>query len=149
MRNTLGIRLSTATIGIGAIASAAPAAANPALVVPLAAAAAGGLVIGGAASGQYSYEWQGSDRWKGQTQVAPPAGYAEGYPPTAYIYPDYAYPTPDYAYPTAYPTPPYGYPNEAYGYGYGPGYRGTCHVQSQRVPTGAGNAEWQNYMVCD
>ncbi len=118
MRKTL--LLSTATIGLGALACATPAGANPALIVPLAAAAAGGLAIGGAA-GAYDYpyyDYQASYAWNGRTQI-----YA--YPPTAYVYPGEVYAS----------TPPVAV------------YGGVCHIQSQRVPNGS-SAEWRNFTVC-
>ncbi len=133
MRSKLGILLSTASIGLGAIAATTPAAANPAIILPLAAAAAGGLAVGGAiANGPYPYQGEGSDRWMGQTQVAPPAGYsAEAYPPTYYGYPNTVYEPAPYAYNV-----------------YGPAYGGSCHIQIERVPDGS-NAVWRNFTVCD
>ncbi len=139
MRNTLAILLSTATIGLGSIVATTPAAANPALIIPLAAAAAGGLAIGGAVAneGQYPYQWQGSDRWMGETRVAPPGRYpAQAYPPAVYEYPN-----------TAYEPAPYPYAANGPGYG-GPGYAGSCHIQTQRIPNGW-TAEWRNFTVCD
>lgn len=134
MMKWFGILLSTTAIGFAG-AAATPAKADPAVVVPLAAAAAGGVLLGTAATAYpYGYEPQGSERWEGQTQLAPPADYPDFYPSMAYAYPHGGYAPAPYAYPPSV---------------YAPAYGGACHEQSERVPSGGGGTEWRNYTICD
>jgi hypothetical protein len=83
MRTTSGILLSAAAIGLGALAAATPAAADPLILIgPMApVVAASGLTIGVPAAAP--------DKWRGRTEVAPAPEYDLAYPVTAYAAPVY------------------------------------------------------------
>jgi hypothetical protein len=121
MRKALIALLSTTAIGVGVIAGAAPAAANPALLLPWAiAAASGGLTVGVAAS---------TASQPSQTTAVTPAptpgrgpvnpAYGADYPPVVYTSPD------EYL-----GAPP---PDE-----------GICQLTEQRTPDG-----WRTVRICD